>query len=177
MRIFLCVVLIFLVTTPKSMAAEDVFDRLKTEPVTMLDFGLKRLRSAALQAARKLAQPSDPIPQTRVAFDAENREIQIHFFVVTPIENLTSATCLQKRHTALMEIFLIGSTAYVVPLSDTQRVIRRLGAMFTHEPAVSPTAERAMGERIAQSTHLKVTLSNTKNSTPIVCGGRLGDAR
>ena len=140
----------------------------------MLDFGLKRLRSAALQAAHKLAQPSDPNPQTHVAFDAENREIQIQFFVVTPIENLTSTVCLQKRQTALMETFLIGSTAYVVQLSDTQRVIRRLGAMFTHEPADSPTAVRAMGERIA---HFKVTLRSTQNPAPIVCGGRLYDFR
>lgn len=159
------------------MNADDVFDRLKSEPVTMLDFGLKRLRSAALQASRKLAQPPDHAPQSRVVFDVDKREIQIQFFVKSATEHFTDAMCLQKREIALRETFMIGSTAYVVPLSDAQRIIRRLGVLFTHEPAESPKAVRAMGERIAQSTFLKVTLNSAKNAAPIVCGGYLHDVR
>ncbi len=177
MRILLFVILWVLISTPAPLAADDVFDRLKTDPVTMLDFGLKQLRSAARQAARKLVQPPDTTPQTRVAFDAEKREIQIQFFINSQTEQFTEASCFQKRQIALRETFLIGSTAYVLPLSDNQRIIRRLGVIFTHEPAESPTAVRAMGERIAQSTYLKITLNGAKITTPIVCGGFLNEAR
>jgi len=177
MRFFVVFILLVTMAAPTPVVADDIFDRLKTEPVTMLDFGLKRLRSAALQAARKLAQPSDPAPQIRVAFDSEKREIQIQFFIYTGSEHFNDAACLQKRQFAIKETFLIGSTAYVVPLSDSQKMIRRLGAMFTHEPAESPTAVRAMGERLAQSTYFKVTLKSANNATPIVCGRYLNDVR
>ena len=57
--------------------AADVFDRLQNEPVTMFDFGIKRLRTIVLQAARKIVLSSDPVPQSSVAFDSEKREIRI----------------------------------------------------------------------------------------------------
>jgi len=157
--------------------AEDVFDHLQAEPVTMLDFGIKRLRSAALQTSLRLAPPSDPKPQSQVFFDPAARQIRLHYIIATRQESVSAATCWERRIAAIREVFFIGGTAYAAPVSLEQRIIRRLGAMFTKEPADQANAVQAMGERLAESTYVKLTIALPGSTPPIDCEGRVTDIK
>lgn len=157
--------------------AADVFNNLQAEPVTMLDFGIKRLRSAALQTSLRLAPPSDPRPQTQVYFDTEKRTIHLNYVIATRQEGVSLATCWERRSTAIRELFYIGATSYAVPISLEQRIIHRLGAMFVREPAERANGAQAMGERLAESTHVKMTIAQPGSAEPIVCEGRVTDLR
>ena len=102
--------------------AADVFDRLQNEPVTMFDFGIKRLRTIVLQAARKIVLSSDPVPQSSVAFDSEKREIRIGYIIRSSAPVLGMATCQERRALAIKEVFNVGLTAYSGQVSEQQRV-------------------------------------------------------
>jgi len=166
-----------LISVPDRAAAADVFDSLQTEPVTMLDFGIKRLRSAALQTSLRLAPPSDPKPQSQVFFDPEKREIRLHYTIATNQGGVSLATCWERRIAAIREVFFIGSTQYAVPISNEQRVMRRLGAMFMREPVEIANAAQAMGERLSESTFVRMTIAVPGGAQPLVCEGRVSDLR
>ncbi len=157
--------------------AEDVFDRLGAEPVTMLDFGIKRLRSMAQQATKRIVLSSEAAAQTNVSFDKEKREIHILFVVRVRNDARTMVTCTERRRLAIREVFLIGLTNYPVPVSTEQRVIFRLGRMFTKEPADHRDSVQAMGERMAQTTYLQMNVYDSAGNNPITCGGRVTDLK
>ncbi len=176
MRAYGFVVLLFLSQlAPAPALAEDVFDRLQNEPVTMFDFGIKRLRTSALQAARKIVLSSDPVPQSSVEFDSVKREIRIAFVIRSNAPILGAATCRERRALAIKEVFNVGLTSYSGQVSEQQRVILRLGRMFTREPAENRDSVQAMGERLAESTHFQVTMIGKDGAEPVVCAGRLSD--
>ncbi|MEQ8320257.1 MAG: hypothetical protein RH946_08345 [Rhodospirillales bacterium] len=172
---FSCALTILNPGVPKATA--DVFDNLMAEPVTMLDFGIKRLRSAALQTSLRLVAPSDPKPQSQVFFDQEKREIRLNYVLAMRQEGISMTTCWERRLTAIREVFYIGSTSYAVPISAEQRVMRRLGAMFTREPIEKTNAAQAMGERLAESTFVRMSIAVPSAGDPIVCEGRVSDLR
>ena len=155
--------------------AADVFDRLQNEPVTMFDFGIKRLRTIVLQAARKIVLSSDPVPQSSVAFDSEKREIRIGYIIRSSAPVLGMATCQERRALAIKEVFNVGLTAYSGQVSEQQRVILRLGRMFTREPAENRDSVLAKGERLADSTDFKISMSGKDGGPPVICGGRLSE--
>ena len=160
--------------TPPAIA-DDVFDRLQNEPVTMFDFGIKRLRTTVLQAARKIVLSSDPVPQSSVEFDSDKREIRIGFIIRSSAPVLGMATCQERRALAIKEVFNVGLTSYTGQVSEQQRVILRLGRMFTREPAENRDSVLAMGERLAESTHFKITLIGKDGGPPVICSGRLSE--
>ncbi len=170
-----CALTILIQGVPKATA--DVFDNLMAEPVTMLDFGIKRLRSAALQTSLRLAAPSDPKPQSQVYFDPAKREIRLNYVLAMRQGGVSMATCWERRLTAIREVFYIGSTTYAMPISTEQRVMRRLGAMFTREPVGQSNAAQAMGERLAESTFVRMSIAVPNVGEPIVCEGRVSDLR
>lgn len=170
-----CALTVLIPGVPKATA--DVFDNLMAEPVTMLDFGIKRLRSAALQTSLRLAAPSDPKPQSQVFFDQAKREIWLNYVLAMRQEGVSMATCWERRLTAIREVFFIGATNYAVPISTEQRVMRRLGAMFTREPIEKANAAQAMGERLAESTYVRMSIAVPSAGDPIVCEGRVNDLR
>ncbi len=176
MRVQAFVVLFFLslFAAPPAMAA-DVFDRLQNEPVTMFDFGIKRLRTIVLQAGRKIVLSSDPVPQSLVEFDSDKREIRIGFIIRSSAPVLGMATCQERRALAIKEVFNVGLTSYSGQVSDQQRVILRLGRMFTREPAENRDSVLAMGERLADSTQFKITMIGKDGGAPVICGGRLSE--
>lgn len=154
-------------------SAQDVFDNLANEPVTMLDAGIKRIRSAALETTRRLTPTLAARPQTSVLFDKETRNIRVQFTVQPKEPILTEAACRQLRATFIKEMFLIGSTSYVVPLSDEQKVMRRLGAMFTREPHDKANTPQAMGERLAESTIVQLSMRQPGEEKPVICAGKI----
>ena len=162
---------------PRHAAAQNVFDRLQSEQMSIFDYGIKRLRSAALQVLPKLQQLGDPKPQSEVSFTPDKREIRITFFLPTQIEAITPEMCWQRRAQAIRELFFIGSTNYPVPISNEQRVMRRLGAMFTKEPIEIGNTTQATGERLSESAVVRAVMPNPGTTQPIVCEARVSDLR
>ncbi len=159
------------------IAAADVFDNLQAEPVSQFDFGIKRLRSAALQTSIRLSPPTDPRPQSQVYFDTEKRQIHLDYTIAAPGGKATLEACWERRGAAIKEAFYIGATAYSVPISLKQRVMRRFGAMFTREPVEKANAAQAMGERLSESTFVKMSLTVPGSETPIVCESQLNELK
>jgi hypothetical protein len=168
--LFLIVALLFPAGKP---SAADVFDRLSAEPVTVLDFGIKRLRSMAQLATKRIVLSSEPTAQTNVDFDKEKRELRIVFGVRVNADAHNMGTCAERRRLAIREVFLIDTTNYSVPVSTEQRVIFRLGRMFTKEPADQRDSIQAMGERMSESTFLQINVFDSAGNNPITCGGRV----
>lgn len=163
--------------TPSATRSEDVFDRLQNQPVTMLDFGIKRLRSMAQQATKRIVLSSEPMAQTNVDFDTAKREIKILFVVRTTPEYLNKGGCQTRRRTAINELFLIGTANYVVPVSEEKRVALRLGRMFTREPLEAQDSLQAMGERMSESVIVQVNMYDTNGNNPVSCTGRVTDLK
>lgn len=126
--------------------AQDVFDRLQGETMSVFDYGIKRLRSVAIQVLPKLQGQGNPRPQSEVSFDPETRHILVNFFVPMKAGNVSQGTCWERRALAIRELFFIGATPYTIPVSNEQRIIRRLGAMFTKEPIDFGNVVQATGE-------------------------------
>ena len=178
MRTLICLILAVIVLAGSRPAtAEDVFDRLQNESVSVMDFGIKRLRSSAIDATRRLATPSDTTPQASVLFDTEKRAFNIQFILRTSAEPLTMTACQERRIKAIKEIFMVDATAYAAPVSTAQKIVLRLGRIFTREPIAPGESIQAMGERLAQSTNLKLTLTGADAQKAISCDGRVTDLR
>jgi len=164
-------------SVPVKALAQDVFDRLQSESLSMLDYGVKRLRSAALQTIVKLQQEGDLRPQSQVFYDPDKREIHVQYVLPTRTEGITPEICRERRAMAIRELFFIGGTSYSGTVSPEQRVLRRLGAMFTKEPIEIGIAVQATGERLSDSTFVKMTIPTPGNAKPVVCNGRVNDLR
>ena len=165
------------VSVAPSAAAQDIFDRLQREPVTVLDAGIKRLRAGALLAARRLHLRAAAKPRVTVAFDRATRRIDLRFAVRARGASPSLAGCHEYRVLAIKETFQTDAMNLGVPVSEEKKVALRLGRMFTLEPAETPNAVQAAGERLVQSVFLEMTLTATDGATPILCEGPVGDLR
>lgn len=172
------VVLAAAVPSPPAQAqAQDVYDRLQSDTMSIFDYGIKRLRSIAIQVLPKLRGQGDPRPQSEVSFDPEARQIRINFFVPMNAGNVSQATCWERRALAIRELFFIGATPYTVPVSNEQRIVRRLGAMFTKEPIDFGNVVQATGERLSELTRVRMTIPLSGGTAPLVCESRVADLR
>ena len=171
------IVLMFIAGGNQVTAQEnDLFNRLQKEPVTLFDLGIKRLRSWALNAAERLAPPSDPKTQYRVFFDTENRRLVVRFEIGTLSREVTQAACWERRVAAIKETFAIGRTRYTVPISDEERVRRKLGVMFASEPASDRTVI-ALGQRLSELTIVEVVLRGPGPTASVSCSASAADLK
>ncbi len=173
----LALALVVTVLPPVPAMAQDVFDRLQGETMSIFDYGIKRLRSVAIQVLPKLQGQGDPMPQSEVSFDPDVRQIRVNFFVPMNAGNVPPSTCWERRATAIRALFFIGTTPYTVPVSNEQRIVRRLGAMFTKEPIDFGNVVQATGERLSELTRVRMTIPMSGSTTPLVCESRVADLR
>ena len=147
----------------------DPFERLSSQPVTLLDAGIKRVRANARLGARRLTPATGPQAQFRVFFDRELRRLEIRFAVETAPENLNERYCWARRAGAIRETFSVGATSYALSLSDEERVKRRLGSLFSREPDTTEREMIALGQRLADSTFVELRLRNPASEMPVTC--------
>ncbi len=147
----------------------DPFERLSSQPVTLLDAGIKRVRANARLGARRLTPATGPQAQFRVFFDRELRRLEIRFAVETAPENLNERYCWARRAVAIRETFSVGATSYALSLSDEERVKRRLGSLFSREPDTTEREMIALGQRLADSTFVELRLRNPASEMPVTC--------
>ncbi|MBO6521818.1 MAG: hypothetical protein JJ900_15630 [Rhodospirillales bacterium] len=173
----LAIVMAMLAGAPAVVRAQDVFDRLQGEQMSIFDYGIKRLRSAALQILPQLQSDDQLRAQSEVHFDPDKRLISINFILPSRQPDATPAACWERRALAIRALFFIGGTSYLVPVSNEQRVIRRLGAMFTKEPIQIGNTVQATGERLAELTRLRVTIPTPGSATPLFCEAGVAELR
>jgi len=171
--------LLSIFTFPGNPAAADepeVIKRLRGEKVSVFDAGMKRLRQAALTASGRLSSAAQPGPRVGVRYDDKTGIIEIEFLFTDPNGNAvvySKDRCMEMHKTAIRETFNIGRTIYAVPLTFEERVRRRLGLLFSHEPIQNVKEVVALGQRLSQLTFLRVEIVGRKNIRIASCRGRV----
>lgn len=150
------VVLATALATPSIAAEPAVIERLASEPTTLFDMGMKRLRSLALEATLRITAPSDQATTSRVWYRTETKSIEIRFELRVSAQPIGEPLCRETQTRVINETFSIGRTAYLVNLSRAERVRRRLGLIFAHEPIESGKDAIAIGERLAELTFVEI---------------------
>jgi len=183
MRIFLwglaAFTLLSIVTLPGNPATADepeVIKRLRGEKVTIFDAGMKRLRQAALTASGRLSSVAQAGPKVGVRYDDKTGIIEIEFRYTDPSGNpaiYTKARCAEMQKAAITETFNISRTFYTIPITFDERVRRRLGLLFSHEPIQSVKEVVALGQRLSELTFLLVEIVSPKNIRIAFCRDRI----
>ena len=158
--------------TPAEAAGEPmppVIDRLYKEPTTLFDMGMKRLRSASFDAAARITAPSERTPTSRVWYRVETQSIEIRFEVLARVDQPSPRLCQETRTRLLTEVFAIGRTAYFLNLSRAERIRRRLGLIFAHEPLTDGKEVVAVGQSLAEHTFLEVAYVDGRGGTLQSC--------
>lgn len=154
---------------PAAAQNGDLFEHLATQPVTLLDAGIKRVRAGAQSAANRLTPAAGPAAQYRVVFERNLRRLEIRFDVTVAAEKANEQFCWARRAVAIREMFGVGAIRYTLKLSDEERVRRRLGVMFSREP---DTVERdivSLGQRLADLTFVELNLVSPASESPVTC--------
>jgi len=135
---------------------------LQKEPLTLFDMGMKGLRRLALNLSEKAQAKSGVAPTTSVRYKHAPATIEISFKFITETnaENLEQLRrrCLETRREAILRMFNIGLTDFSGQLSVNERIRRRIGIQFAHEPIESVTEFLALGEQLDHITYFEVTL-------------------
>jgi len=146
---------------PAEAAPPPIIDRLAKESTTLFDMGMKRLRRLVLDAAVRISSPgtaaNTPAPASRVWYRADTATIEILFQFRISGAPPTAQQCMETRRRAITDTFSIGRTIYTVNLSFGERVRRRLGLIFAHEPLESGKEVIAIGERLSELTFVEIS--------------------
>lgn len=168
-RTFQAVLLMLLtaVLSAPSLAQEQGQGRgtltyLQKEPATLFDMGMKRLRRAALSTASQMIVKPGMKPKSRVSYKHDAGIIEIEFNLVTETSenmDLLRQECINNRKNIILRMLQIGLTDFTTQLSVNERIRRRIGAQFSHEPVSSGKETLSLGEQLGQITYFTVVLT------------------
>lgn len=150
----------------------EIFRNLRSEPVSLFDYGVKALRRLALEAASRMAVAGEAVPTVQVGYSDKTSTIEIQFVLPPPATagaKLSPQVCEELRKALIRETFKIGRTAYDVPLSVEERVRRRLAMQFAHEIVQTVKETVALGERLSELTFFEVKLTGRDAASGISC--------
>ncbi|NQV47402.1 MAG: hypothetical protein HQ504_06415 [Rhodospirillaceae bacterium] len=137
---------------------------LQKEPTTLFDMGMKRLRKAALDTVSRMVTKPGTQPTSSVSYKHDEGIINILFNLQTEsADNMETLRlqCLDKRRSTILRMFRVGLTDYTSQLSTGERLRRRIGIQFTHEPIGSVKEALSVGEQLGQITYFTVSLTTT----------------
>lgn len=154
-------------------ADPTVIEHLRKEPTTLFDIGMKRLRAAALDAAARINARQDGHAAARVRYEPEPQIIGIRFEVTGSAVDLTPRVCQEFRAAVIRDTFAVNRTVFSGDLSFTERIRRRLGLIFAHEPVGSGIEHIAIGQRLAEVTVVEVVLARPDGGGRVSCRGSL----
>jgi len=172
-------VLLFIYPVQAGAQGQDniagVFEYLHKEPMTLFDAGMKSLRRLAMDTAVDLTAKTGGKVTSSVSFSPTTRQIEIGLNLKTS-EDLEIAAmrqkCVELRKAAILRMFRVGVSDIqsaldgASQLSTTERIRRRIGAQFAHEPSGSYGAFQTLGDRISLVTFFTLKLSTANE--PIV---------
>lgn len=150
-----------------------VIERLSREPTTLFDMGMKRLRRLALEATTRLAPVGGKPPSARVWYKPDSGTIEIRFEAPLPATPVLGQSCNDYRARAIRETLAIYRVAYPVNLSYSERVRRRFGLLFAHEPLLSGTEAIAVGQKLAELTFVTLAYMDSAGAQTLSCRGPL----
>lgn len=150
-----------------------IIERLRQEPSTLFDVGMKRLRRAALDAALRITAPTDRPTTSRVWYKPDTGTIEVRFDIYSRIHPVSKQTCWDVRARAIRETFSIGRTSNIVTISFDARIKRRLGQFFAHEVVDNVNEIISTGQRLAEITNLEVVFVNSPDVVAVNCRASL----
>lgn len=158
---------------------KGIFPYLHAEPVTLFDLGMKSLRRLALETVASVVSRPGRKGASRLFYDPALKTIEIVFTVSIDDDEKVSRLrqrCVELRRYMIRRMFNLGLTDYASPLSPEERVRRRLGAQFAHEPMGPAKEARSLGEQLAPLTFFGVTLATTVTPpVSVTCRGLATD--
>jgi len=154
---------------PVHAANPAIIERLSKEPTTLFDSGMKRLRLFALEAATRIAPKSAPVVTTRVWYKADIGSVEIRYVFRAPTDTPSGKQCQALHAQAVSEVFSVETLAYLVNISPRERIIRRLGLIFGHEPLESGKEVVAVGERLSEITFLEIVYIDVQGDVAQSC--------
>lgn len=165
---------------PASMAQQrGALTYLQKEPMTLFDAGMKSLRRLALDGAEKVSVASGLPTTSRVSYKDSEARITIAFeFTVKATETPEKMRkdCAEYRRKSILRMFRIGRSDYGFELSVSERIRRRIGGQFAHEPTISMTETIALGEQLGNLTYFQVTLATDgEPAFTVTCQGLAHD--
>jgi len=172
-RISLALLCTIILSGPAMAQGRGSLDYLQKEPLTLFDIGMKGLRRLALNTLEKIADKPDMMPTSSVRYMHATGTIEISFKFKTKIKTNSieqlRRDCIEIRRDAILKMFNIGLTDYGGPLSIKERIRRRIGIQFAHEPIDSITEFLALGEQLEHITYVEVTLTTTLPAVSVAC--------
>ncbi len=158
----LTVVLSTLASAQEMDQGRGTLNYLQKESTTLFDVGMKRLRTAALDTVSKMVAKPGQQPTTSVKYQHDAGIIDILFNLQTEnADNMETLRlqCVDKRRSTLLRMFRVGLTDYTSQLSISERLRRRIGNQFAHEPISSVKEVLSLGEQLGLITYFTVTLT------------------
>lgn len=135
---------------------------LQNEPTTLFDMGIKRLRSAVLRTASQMIAKKGVKPTSSVRYKDSPGIIELEFNLITESSgdmDTLRQECIKYRRDSIIRVFQIDQASFNIQLSLKERIRRRLGAQFAHEPIASVKETLSLGEQLGEITYFSVILS------------------
>lgn len=149
-------------TVPSIAQAQQkgIVSFLQKEPMTQFDAGMKSLRRQALDAAARLTNSTQAKVTSSIGFKADRSIIEIVFVFNQPPGGAspTREKCVELRRKAITDMLRIGRSEYGSELSVPERIRRRIGGQFAHEPTTTMSEVISIGEWLSAMTYFEVLL-------------------
>lgn len=151
---------------------KGILSYLQKEPMTLFDAGMKSLRRQALDATVRLSATTQAKVTSRLSYKVDQEIIEFVFVFAFPSGSAapTRDKCVELRRKAITDMLRIGRTEYDSALSVPERIRRRIGGQFAHEPTTSMSEVISIGEWIGAMTHFAVVLKvDGDGAQPLTC--------
>ncbi|MCW8915308.1 MAG: hypothetical protein OQK24_05560 [Magnetovibrio sp.] len=156
--------------------SEGIFKYLRSEPMTLFDAGMKSLRKQSLETAAYFTAKPTLDATARVAYNPTVQNIEITLDIETGTE-VFKKRCVDLRKQAILKLLRIGLSHSPSHLTMKERIMRRLGGQFAHEPNGSIQDFIALGSRLAKVTYFSIKLTAKDDpSTTMTCRGLITDS-
>lgn len=155
--------------------SEGVFKYLRSEPMTLFDAGMKSLRKQAIEVAAYFSAKPTLDATALVAYRSTEKQIEIVLGIETEAE-VYHKNCVDLRKQAILKMLRIGRSTVSSQMTMKERIERRLGGQFAHEPNDSTHEFVTLGSRLGERTYFSVKLSDKDEATTaITCRGLITD--
>lgn len=174
--VLLCSLIFFPPLT--SLAQEGsggVFTYLKSEPMTLFDAGMKTIRKQAFETAAYFSARPHLDATASVTYKPTLQNIEVVLDIDSEAE-VNKKRCLDLRKQAILKMLRLTVSSASTSETIRERILRRLGGQFAHEPHGSFHEFVALGERLAKATYYSIKLSEKGDpSITVTCRGLIAD--
>lgn len=163
-------------TAPIAQAQNrDFFYDMSKEQASIFDVGMKGLRQLTLAAASRMSDVFGEVPKIRVKFkpagpdNASGIDITFLFgFYGVEQNDFHKLSCKERLDKIIAAVLRTNTINYAGQLTQTGRVARRLGNLFSRETSAIDIID-LRGQIVAENTTITLGVSDQKNQFQKLC--------